>query len=167
MDATTLFLQDSTKDAIITYTNQFLSVPIIIQASGESDIITFDNNSEVIDTTVRKTADGAILATVKPVLITGHLTQQWLAPSRLAIANIQNTKQKTSLVIPGILNIASPSGAWNINLPSFVFTGVPAGPTLTSEGVSEVQVSFTCDLPTNTILGSVLSTATSVANLFG
>ena len=164
---TALFLQDSTKDAIITYTNDFLAAPIIIQASGENDIVTFDNNSEVIDTTVRKTADGAILATVKPVLITGHLTQQWLSPARLAIANIQNTKQKTSLVIPGTLNIVSPSGAWNVNLPTFVFTGIPSGPTLNADGVQEVQVSFTCDIPTNTILGSVLSTAASVANLLG
>lgn len=162
-----LFLQNSTKDAIITYTNDFLTVPIIIQASGENDIITFDNSSEVIDTTVKKTADGAIIATVKPVLITGKMMLQWLSPARLAIANIQNTKQAKTLAIPGTLNIVSPSGAWNVNLPTVVFTGIPSGPTLNLDGVGECQVSFSCDLPTNTILGSVLSTAASVANLLG
>ena len=162
-----LFLQNSTKDAIITYTNDFLKVPIIIQASGENDIITFDNSNEVITTTVKKTADGAIIATVQPVLITGHMTLQWLSPARLAIANIQNTQSVATLVVPGTLNIVSPSGAWNINLPTFCFTGLPSGSTLTKDGVGECQVSFSCDLPTNTILGAVLSTAASLTNLLG
>lgn len=165
MPATGLLLQRSTKDAIITYSNSFIKAPIILQAFGENDILQIDNDGEVEVADVRKTADDAMIVTIKPALITGKITQQWNSPSRLALASIQNTQYAASVGIPGTLNILSPSGMWNILLPMCILKGVPSAPTLNNDGVQQVNISFSCDLPTSTNIGAIASTAMAALNL--
>lgn len=165
MPATGLLLQRSTKDVIITYYNKELKAPIVLQAFGETDIVQFDNNGEVKVATVKKTADNARIVTIEPALITGKITQQWNSPSRLSLANIQNTQYGSTLGIDGMLNIFSPSGAWNILLPGVILEGVPSAPTMNKEGVQPVEISFSCDLPTSTNLGAIASTAMAALNL--
>lgn len=164
---TGLLLQNSTKDAIITYINDFIKRPIIIQAVGESDIIQFDNDGEVEVANVRKTADNAMLVTIKPALVTGSITQQWQSPSRLSLAAIQNTQYAATMGIPGTLNITSPSGLWNITLPNVILKGVPSAPTMTVDGVQQVKTSFSCDIPTSLNIGAIASTAMAALNLLG
>lgn len=160
-----LLLQNSTKDAIITYMNDGLVAPIVIQAVGESDIIQFDNDGEIEVANVRKTADNATLVTIKPALLTGSITQQWQSPSRLSLSAVQNTQYAATIGIPGTINIASPSGLWNITIPQVILRGVTGAPTLTVEGVQQIKFSFTADIPTSLNIGAVASAAMSALNL--
>lgn len=165
MPATGLIIQRTARDAVITYSNEFIKVPIILQAFGENDIIQFDNDGEVEVADVRKTADDAMIITIKPALITGQITQQWNSPSRLSLAAIQNTQYAASIGIGGTLNILSPSGMWNITLPNCILKGVPSAPTMNNDGVQQVKISFACNLPTSLNIGAVASTAMAALNL--
>lgn len=165
MSATGLLLQSSTKDSIITYMNPFMKAPIIIQAVGESDIINFDNDGEIEVANVRKTADNAMLVTIKPALLSGSITQQWQSPSRTALSAVQNTQYSATIGIPGTINISSPSGLWNITIPQVILLGVTGAPTLTVEGVQQIKFSFKADIPTSLNIGAVASAAFAALNL--
>lgn len=160
-----MILQNSTKDAIITYTNDFMKAPILIQAVGESDIIAFDNDGEIEVANVRKTADGVTLVTIKPALLSGSITQQWQSPSRLSLSAVQSSQYAATMAVGGTINIASPSGMWNINIPNVILTGVTGAPTMTVEGVQQIKFSFKADIPTDLNLGAIASAAMAAFNL--
>lgn len=161
-----LVLQNTARDSIITYMNDFLKKPIVIQAAGEDDILTFDGDGEVETVVVKKTADGVMTVAIKPALISGKIAQQWNSSSRLSLAAIQNTQNSAGLIVVGTLNIANPAGLWDITLPNVILTTVPTAPNLKRDGVQPVSISFTCDLPTTVDIGSIASTAFAVLNAF-
>ena len=146
----------------IPYRPNWLTDPITGRLHRE-----FDNDGEVEVANVRKTADNAMLVTIKPALVTGSITQQWQSPSRLSLAAIQNTQYAATMGIPGTLNITSPSGLWNITLPNVILKGVPSAPTMTVDGVQQVKISFSCDIPTSLNIGAIASTAMAALNLLG
>ena len=167
LQAQNLWLQTSTKDVVISYTNASINVPIIIQATGTTDIITFDNNGAIENVNYQVTADGATTVSAKPVFVSGTITMQWLSPARLSIERIQNLQDQLCIILPGTLKVFSPSGQWTRTFNNFAWISLTTAPDMVVDGTGEIKMPFRSAPPSGVSIGNAVTAVTSIANLIG
>lgn len=159
-----LFLQKSAKDAILTYNDITLAKPIIIQASGITDILRLTGNGTSKCVKYDVTADGATVVSILPAKVEGELVLQATSPAYAALAKRMTAQYMASLAVPATLTVYSPSGLWTINYTNLILMGAPAGFELADE-VKEVVIPFSAAIPSSINLGALASAVTGLANL--
>ena len=161
--ANDIILNATAQDAIITYTNPLLTLPVIISGSGIEDRINIDDIEDIV---TEIGTDNTMSAHYKAVLIKGKLTLQPLSLALLSIRKVLEKQGILKVVIPGTLTVASPSGLWQYTLNNVVFTTKFKGFEL-GDKVKDVVIAFNAKAVDATVLGGILSSALNLGGVGG
>lgn len=150
----------SSKDIIVQYANDLITVPILLNGSGTDNIISFDD-AEVADK--RPTADGNYASWVKAAISSGKLTFTGTAPSITQFLNVMQQQNLIGGAIEGNIIISNPGGLALYTIYGVVLTAAPPAPTFGAE-IKDFNISFKCNAFANiSTLGAIINTATSIA----
>lgn len=152
----------SSKDIIVTYNNNLLTIPILLNGSGTDNIISFDD-AEVADK--RATADGNYASWVKNVVSSGKLTFTGTSPSINQLLNVMQQQNLIGGAIEGDIIISNPGGLALYTIAGVTLTSAPPAPTFGTE-IKDFNIGFKCNPFSNiSTLGAIVNTATSIGAL--
>ncbi len=153
--ANPLFLQKTALDIQITYINANLDTPVPLNVGTAINNIMDVSVPDNVEYEPTATDDTSVA--ILPVRVTGKLHLHPASPAIQELQQVTEAQTRTDIIIPGIINVKSPSGGWSYSFTNVVITSPFSGFGI-AKTVEDYTYSFKSQLPNVTAL-SILSTA--------